>query len=78
MTIEKDRVDGRTCSTRLLVGNLVFVAEDEEVTEMTDNIRAIMFSSARRLFVLTKITRSLVTGLIVTNSVWAVHALGWF
>jgi hypothetical protein len=78
MATEKDYIDGRTCSTGLLVSNLVGVTEDEEATEMTDNIRAIMYCSARRLFMLAKIAHSLTIGLIVTNAAWVAHALGWF
>jgi len=83
MTIEKlndvnaTQVDGRICRTELLIANLMGVAEDEEETQLIDNTRAIMYHSARRLWVLTKIKNSLLVGLLVTNGVWAAHALGW-
>ena len=83
MTIEKldevntIHVDGRTCRTELLIINLMGIVDDDETTELTDNTRAIMWNSARRLWVLTKIKNSLLVGLLVTNGVWAAHALGW-
>lgn len=72
-----EQVDGRTCRTELLIFNLVGIADDAEVEYLNNNIRAIMWNSARRLYVLTKAVNSLFIGLLVTNGVWAAHALGW-
>ena len=77
MNEQVEQVDGRTCRTEILVVNLMGIVDDEEVTELTDNIRAIMWNSARRLYVLTKAINSLFIGLLVTNGMWAAHALGW-
>ena len=77
MNEQVEQVDGRTCRTELLIVNLMGIVDDEEVTELTDNIRAIMWNSARRLYVLTKAVNSLFIGLLVTNGMWAAHALGW-
>ena len=83
MTIEKlndvnaTQIDGRTCRTELLIVNLMGIAGDEEVEYLDDNTRAIIWNSARRLYVLTKAINSLFIGLLVTNGVWAARALGW-
>ena len=77
MNEQVEQVDGRTCRTELLIVNLMGIADDAEVTELTNNIRAIMWNSARRLYVLTKAINSLFIGLLVTNGMWAAHALGW-
>lgn len=77
MNEQVEQVDGRTCRTEILVVNLMGIVDDDETTELTDNIRAIMWNSARRLWVLTKAVNSLFIGLLVTNGMWAAHALGW-
>ncbi|NBX51559.1 hypothetical protein EBT25_16920 [bacterium] len=77
MNEQVEQVDGRTCRTELLIVNLVGIADDAEVEYLNNNIRAIMWNSARRLYVLNKAVNSLFIGLLVTNGVWAAHALGW-
>jgi hypothetical protein len=78
MNEQVEQVDGRTYRTELLIVNLVGIADDAEVEYLNNNIRAIMWNSARRLYVLTKAVNSLFIGLLVTNGVWAAHWMGWF
>ena len=74
---QPELVDGRTASTRILIMELVGRVEDEELERLDDDTRAVMWCSARRLLVITKMLKSAVLGLVVTNTVWIVHALGY-
>jgi hypothetical protein len=77
---EADRVlvDGRTVSTKILIMELVERVHDENLTTMGDDIRAVMWCSARRLHVLYRLIDTLGIGLIVTNALWFAHWMGWF
>ena len=74
---QPELVDGRTVSTQILIMELVGRVEDEELERLDDDTRAVMWCSARRLLVITKMLKTAVIGLAVTNTVWIVHALGY-
>ena len=77
MSFKKEIIDGRTAPHYVLINELLGRAEDGELTAMDDNTRAIMWCSARRIFVLCKIVKNLIIGLVVTNAFWLAHWMGW-
>ena len=78
MATKEEIIDGRTAPHHVLINELLGRAEDEALTAMDDNTRAVMWCSARRIYMLCKIVKNLIIGLVVTNGFWFAHWMGWF
>ena len=69
----RDAID---ISTKDIIGSVINVREGFDETDCEEE-RLILELAAARLMTLARVTRFMLTGVIVTNLVWVANALGY-